>query len=739
MVVYAVLATKDTLLKSFQPYQFFANFEAIVGYRQDVFYRILQDNVTGLLGRYEYASWPLNGLFLEYQPSPQFSYLTTDRYITSAYQFREVTQFWLARYSWKGEFKGLHPLTLELNQCREKNELSQLWRRFGTNYEADCVVDVSEFLNEKDSTDFFEPFFEDGTDNGRPNIRPLPVIVRWFWDNSNTEDDQTNWRAARRFYLLDNYSNRNSITFINSIKIYFNIRADDSTRIYPPYFVINRTTIQKSAFDEPQPPNVHRTKASDTAPRFEFIVNYAKDMGLFEQWFLIFPIILAVFAFLFAISRIVLISHVDGVYEYATPTIVRVLCVAFDTVAIYFWLVSAGFSCFQFVVFKWQKVLFWCMPPESFPQFVLLRNFLITALAASILSVLLRVFCIQTQSYVFFLDWESPRRDTIPISAWRRINVANEWSRVMSVRSYSIVFTLVVLVLILDGFHARLMANPVPTEELLDLGSSHFVLKYGLDSFLWLILIAAQYLWCHYIYWRLVGNPYFNFLDLCSMSNISVFITTSDAHGFYLHGRSVHSHADVDMKKLSQSLVDEQGGLVGLRGLLAGQTEQVFECFFAREFRQHFAALKTQITIQQRWFAQRNEAKEIPQAVLQSYQDVNKYLKTFFDRSAPDNKFVVEETDMVQKFFGQPPQTSESRFTPIKDSTFKVALLAGAEWHMMLMYALLFAVIDWSTDAPAIAAFTVYIADFIIVWFYGRVARAFLARSALLDSRFILS
>jgi meckelin len=100
----------------------------------------------------------------------------------------------------------------------------------------------------------------------------------------------------------------------------------------------------------------------------------------------------------------------------------------------------------------------------------------------------------------------------------------------MSVRSYSIVFTLVVLVLILDGFHAKLMANPVSTEELFDLGGSNFILKYGLDSFLWLILITAQYLWCHYIYWRLVGNPYFNFLDVCSMSTISVFITTSDAH-----------------------------------------------------------------------------------------------------------------------------------------------------------------------------------------------------------------
>jgi Na+-driven multidrug efflux pump len=70
---------------------------------------------------------------------------------------------------------------------------------------------------------------------------------------------------------------------------------------------------------------------------------------------------------------------------------------------------------------------------------------------------------------------------------------------------------------------------------------------------------------------------------------------------------------------------------------------------------------------------------------------------------------------------------------------FKSVILAGTEWNLMLMYALIFAVVDWGADSPAVAGFVVYIVDFLILWVYERVTRAFLARSSLLDSRFLLS
>jgi meckelin len=356
-----------------------------------------------------------------------------------------------------------------------------------------------------------------------------------------------------------------------------------------------------------------------------------------------------------------------------------------------------------------------------------------------IVSVLVRVFLVQTGNHVLFLDWESPQVQGVPVSAWRRINVANEWSNILTVRSYNMVFSLVLIMFVLNGGDVVKLSIPVPTPELLDAGPPHFILRIAVDTLLWLIIMCGQYLWCHMIYWRLLGNPFFNFLDLCSCSNISVLATTSASHGYYLHGRSVQSHSDVDMKKLSRGLADEEEGLVGLRGLLAGQVEQVFECFFSREFAQQFAQFKERLQLQVKSWGGRLNARDIPQDFLTSYEEVNKYLKSFFDKSVGDNKYVVQDAEFLGKYFGSTLQTSDSVFNPVRDSHFKRTLLAGAEWYMMLMYAVMFTVIDFRTESPGLAGFIVYAVDFLVVWAFRRVARSRLAMSALLDSRFLLA
>jgi meckelin len=296
-----------------------------------------------------------------------------------------------------------------------------------------------------------------------------------------------------------------------------------------------------------------------------------------------------------------------------------------------------------------------------------------------------------------------------------------------------------VLVLILDGFKVRFLSSPIPTTELVTNGHFHFVLTYGVDSFLWIFMIIFQYLWCHLVYWRLLGNPFFNFLDLCSMSNISILVMTSQSHGYYLHGKSVHSHADVDMKKLSQSLVDEENELVGERGLRAGKT-QVFECFFGQTFYTSFEQSKQGILLQQKWCWGRNSVRELPQDILARYDVVNKDLMAFFEETVDSQaKFDIVDPEPTQQLLGAPPVMGNSTLNPLKDGTFKTVLLGGAEWNLMAFYALLFAVIDVSTHAPAVAAFIVFLMDFLIVWAYSRIHGAFVARTTLLDSRFILS
>ena len=42
-------------------------------------------------------------------------------------------------------------------------------------------------------------------------------------------------------------------------------------------------------------------------------------------------------------------------------------------------------------------------------------------------------------------------------------------------------------------------------------------------------------------------NRIFNFIDLCSTANVSVFLLTAQRYGHYIHGQCVHGASDVSM------------------------------------------------------------------------------------------------------------------------------------------------------------------------------------------------
>ena len=733
------LAKQNTNLESQRYQQCWANYGTLMGFPQtdttttSLYGRLLQMYQNAPTSRYGYSGWPDAGPFVAYASNYRFDILTTEQIITSLFQFAQVIQFQLATYTLNGTFKGFTPLTLQLNQCTMKNEISQIWRQYGTNFRSECFVDMS-VLSQELSTDFYEPFLEDGYDvSGNIILRPFPLILRWA--GRNADGIATNYLSARRFFLMSNYTNE-TVTMVNDVGIYFNIQ-NDPKRIYPPYYVMSAHTVAKTVLTN-TPEDVRITQASEAHPLYRFVVTYSMDMTTFRQWFLILPIILGVLALLFFISRVISIAHVDGAFGYESQNLFSIACALLDTTGMLFFLICFSFSAFVLIFFKWQKDIFWCIPSETFGPFKNMRIFMYTALALELVSVLIHVFGIQTQNHFFLIDWESPHAEGVPISAWRRINVANEWGKILTVRSSNVLFTVIICIFVLNGFDVEFLSTPIPSTKLISTGESHFVLRFGIDTFIWVILMAFQYIFFHFIYWRFYGNPFFNFLDLCSTSNISVFITTSQSHGYYLHGRCVHSHADVDMKKLSQGLADESEGLVGLRGLMSDHTEQVFECFFASEFSRQYTAMKNNILIQQKICAGRHSAMEFPQQTLKAYQEINTYLRNFFDGSLEGSTWRIEPTSILQTFFGAPPQMAQSTFNVIKDNLFKHTMLSGCEWFMMVAYMILFAVIDIQTQSPAIAGFTVYIIDFVIVWLYERICRSILARTTLIDSRFIV-
>jgi len=117
------------------------------------------------------------------------------------------------------------------------------------------------------------------------------------------------------------------------------------------------------------------------------------------------------------------------------------------------------------------------------------------------------------------------------------------------------------------------------------------LLGTGIDSFYRILsliiyfLALIQYFFYIIFYQRLIEDKIINFIDLCSVSNISVFILDQNRHGYYIHGRSPHGITDVNMKDMVMNLERESRSMSGTRGLEANSIEQIFIMKINRAFR----------------------------------------------------------------------------------------------------------------------------------------------------------
>ena len=84
---------------------------------------------------------------------------------------------------------------------------------------------------------------------------------------------------------------------------------------------------------------------------------------------------------------------------------------------------------------------------------------------------------------------------------------------------------------------------------------------------IWLAVALVQSLFWVGVYSGLVEDKLVQFTDVCSISNISVFVMSHTNFGYYIHGKSPHGAADTDMAGLLGQLQREADDLTGHRGL----------------------------------------------------------------------------------------------------------------------------------------------------------------------------
>jgi len=263
------------------------------------------------------------------------------------------------------------------------------------------------------------------------------------------------------------------------------------------------------------------------------------------------------------------------------------------------------------------------------------------------------------------------------------------------------------------------------------------------------------------IHFRYIANPLLQFQDLLSVSNLSLFALSEHNSGFYIHGHSVHPHADTHMLELNQNLKKEEDNLCATRGLIPNSAQQSFEIFVSHKLREQFdniylfllaaegllnvqdnnnngqGQLHSVITTQQ-LVARR---KVPPERLIKAYSAVNKFLSGFIDHNQADHPYQVLTRSTLQQSVNFPPDLtvqSQSVFYPC--GTFSVAklLFLGLEYDLLLFDILLYSLVDLSGNNTLVSILVTFLVDrfFKILREWG--GRRNISRKCLVDERFLI-
>lgn len=188
-----------------------------------------------------------------------------------------------------------------------------------------------------------------------------------------------------------------------------------------------------------------------------------------------------------------------------------------------------------------------------------------------------------------------------PISVWRTLFMANEWSEIQSVRRVHTVLLCATLAVMLDAGSMIYVATPKPDAGSLTPGPLNPMLQFASLALWFSIVASTQWLWVWGIWERFIAQaPHTRFIDLCTVAKVSLLVLDDKYHGYYLHCDAPTEFADVSMASLVAQLQDEQGFVRGGRGLPGAPSDQAdqqaFEIHLPKAWRDkydsHFVRLR---------------------------------------------------------------------------------------------------------------------------------------------------
>lgn len=144
----------------------------------------------------------------------------------------------------------------------------------------------------------------------------------------------------------------------------------------------------------------------------------------------------------------------------------------------------------------------------------------------------------------------------------------NEFCELQIAKFISIEFTLLVYLFLYEGVGFKHLATHDPDVLYEETNSpSNYVLRFFVTALLFLCIGSFQYVVAYAL------KPVFphkseQFVDICSVCNVSILMFDNSYKGFYIHGKSPYGQSEVSAEVLQRSLEYEALGKAQSRGLL---------------------------------------------------------------------------------------------------------------------------------------------------------------------------
>ncbi|ESO89760.1 hypothetical protein LOTGIDRAFT_192673 [Lottia gigantea] len=674
-------------------------------------------------------------------------------------------EFVAGEFNINGQFLGFKEVTGGLLQiCDHPENVLDAAFVFGTVYSRSCDLKALKLWDKIKYPTLFYDLYMKYRENSADQLHTIPINVLNYRDNRGNQVNRggmNSWRIVKRFFLVDNEAGKDNddlffkgegqtatvVRYAKSIKLTIELQSETKEgKIYMPYFTIEYGEVSRADAEE--------------GAKISFSVSYSMSQSDFYKDFQIATGVVCSLGFLYGVYRTWVWSRRAGRVNIDFATLMNFLFFLSGSLSNCFFAVTFGISFYWLVFFKGQDAAFLVHPSgKGLEEWTIL---FIVAFVMKFLNVI-HIIVMQCIIDIFFIDWERPiarainnqsqdkrSRQEMPVSIWRTYFVANEWNELQGIRKLNKIFQVFAVLFFLKvvGFENVTTMDPdgsVSKSDDVYKSEMSYVFRYAIASLIYILVAIVQYIFFSFIYERFVEDKVQQFVDLCSMSNISVFIMSNARFGYYIHGRSVHGRSDTNMREMYDMMKKEEEDMCGKRGLEPDSDEQTFQMSVPLKLRAKYDQIYLPIALERTTAVGRMEqgkgrTSSSFEKSIESYSVLNKFLGAFIDHSFKDLDYKIIKKSLIENILDTEIHETYDTGVLYNDNghSFDQVLFYGNELTLILFDILMFCMVDYAAQDFVLAGVLTYLVSELITMARTIGGKKNLASKTLVDDRFLI-